>query len=110
MKGGVNGFLFYLNLFSHRVKPYLCRLIKEEMFRTHTCGELRLAEVNREVTLAGWVQTLRKFGSITFIDLRDRYGVTQLLLDENQTAALAENPLGPGICDPGYGYRFGTVE
>jgi aspartyl-tRNA synthetase len=64
------------------------------MFRTHTCGELGLASVNREVTLAGWVQTLRKFGSITFIDLRDRYGVTQLLLDEAQTASLAGNPLG----------------
>ena len=64
------------------------------MFRTHTCGELGQANVNREVTLAGWIQTLRKFGSITFIDLRDRYGVTQLLLDETQTAALAETPLG----------------
>jgi len=64
------------------------------MFRTHTCGELGLANVNQEVTLAGWVQTLRKFGSITFIDLRDRYGVTQLLLDEFQNAALVDNPLG----------------
>jgi aspartyl-tRNA synthetase len=64
------------------------------MFRTHTCGELGLANVSREVTLAGWVQTLRKFGSITFIDLRDRYGVTQLLLDEAQNEALAETPLG----------------
>ncbi|HEY4966954.1 MAG TPA: aspartate--tRNA ligase [Puia sp.] len=64
------------------------------MFRTNTCGELRLGDVNREVTLAGWVQTLRKFGGITFIDLRDRYGVTQLLLDEAQNAALVENPLG----------------
>jgi len=64
------------------------------MFRTNTCGELRLADVKREVTLAGWVQTLRKFGGITFIDLRDRYGVTQLLLDEAQNTALAENPLG----------------
>src|SRR5664279_1702051 len=64
------------------------------MFRTNTCGELRLADENREVTLAGWVQTLRKFGSISFIDLRDRYGVTQLLLDEAQNAALAETPLG----------------
>ena len=64
------------------------------MFRTHTCGELVLANVGREVTLAGWVQTLRKFGSITFIDLRDRYGITQLLLDEAQNAALAETPLG----------------
>jgi aspartyl-tRNA synthetase len=64
------------------------------MFRTHTCGELGIAQVDREVTLAGWVQTLRKFGSITFIDLRDRYGVTQLLLDDDQNAALAESPLG----------------
>ncbi|HEY4935170.1 MAG TPA: aspartate--tRNA ligase [Puia sp.] len=64
------------------------------MFRTHTCGELGLGDVNREVTLAGWVQTLRKFGSISFIDLRDRYGITQLLLDETQNSALAETPLG----------------
>ncbi len=64
------------------------------MFRTHTCGELGLGDVNREVTLSGWVQTLRKFGSITFIDLRDRYGITQLLLDEAQNEKLAENPLG----------------
>jgi aspartyl-tRNA synthetase len=64
------------------------------MFRTHTCGELGLVDVNREVTLAGWVQTLRKFGSITFIDLRDRYGITQLVLDEAQNEKLAEEPLG----------------
>jgi aspartyl-tRNA synthetase len=64
------------------------------MFRTHTCGELGMANAGREVTLAGWVQTLRKFGSITFVDLRDRYGVTQLLLDEDQNAALAATPLG----------------
>ncbi len=64
------------------------------MFRTHTCGELGLGDVSREVTLAGWVQTLRKFGGITFIDLRDRYGITQLLLDEAQNEALAATPLG----------------
>jgi len=64
------------------------------MFRTHTCGELLLADVDREVTLAGWVQTLRKFGSITFVDLRDRYGVTQLLLDEALNESLKETPLG----------------
>ncbi len=64
------------------------------MFRTHTCGELGLANLNQEVTLAGWVQTLRKFGSITFVDLRDRYGITQLLLDETQHSSLAGSPLG----------------
>jgi len=51
------------------------------MFRSHTCGELRLQNVNSQVTLAGWVQTVRKFGSITFVDLRDRYGITQLLFN-----------------------------
>lgn len=64
------------------------------MYRTHTCGELRLADVNKEVTLAGWVQTVRKFGSITFVDLRDRYGITQLLFNENLNTQLDENPLG----------------
>ncbi|MGN7785398.1 aspartate--tRNA ligase [Niabella sp. 22666] len=64
------------------------------MFRTHTCGELRAADVNQEVTLAGWVQTVRKFGSITFVDLRDRYGITQLLFSEALNAQLDENPLG----------------
>jgi aspartyl-tRNA synthetase len=64
------------------------------MYTSHTCGELRLSDKNVETTLAGWVQAIRKFGSITFIDLRDRYGVTQLLLDEAQNAALAETPLG----------------
>src|SRR6188508_211443 len=64
------------------------------MFRTHTCGELRISSVNNEVTLAGWVQTIRKFGSITFIDLRDRYGITQLLFNEKLTEQLDENPLG----------------
>src|ERR1700741_4274209 len=48
------------------------------MYRTKTCGELRLNDVTKEGTLAGWVQTVRKFGSITFVDLRDRYGITQL--------------------------------
>ena len=64
------------------------------MYRTHTCGELRITDVNKEVTLAGWVQTIRKFGSITFIDLRDRYGITQLLFNEKLTERLDENPLG----------------
>ena len=64
------------------------------MFRSHTCGELRLNNVGNEVTLAGWVQTLRKFGSITFLDLRDRYGITQLLIGEELNQQLVENPLG----------------
>jgi aspartyl-tRNA synthetase len=63
------------------------------MYRTNTCGELKITDVNRVVTLAGWVQTIRKFGSITFIDLRDRYGITQLLLNEKITAQLDTNPL-----------------
>jgi aspartyl-tRNA synthetase len=64
------------------------------MFRSHTCGELRLHNVNTQVTLAGWVQTVRKFGSITFIDLRDRYGVTQLLFGEELNKQLDETPIG----------------
>jgi aspartyl-tRNA synthetase len=64
------------------------------MYRTHTCGELRINSLNKEVTLAGWVQTIRKFGSITFVDLRDRYGITQLLFNEKLTEELDKNPLG----------------
>ena len=64
------------------------------MFRTHTSGELRSADINKEVTLAGWVQTVRKFGSITFVDLRDRYGITQLLFSETLNEQLEANPLG----------------
>ena len=64
------------------------------MFRTHTCGELRLQDVNKNVTLSGWVQTIRKFGSITFVDLRDRYGITQLLFSESLNEKLESNPLG----------------
>jgi aspartyl-tRNA synthetase len=64
------------------------------MFRTHTCGELIIQHVQQTVTLAGWVQTVRKFGSITFVDIRDRYGLTQLLFNGNLNEALDANPLG----------------
>ncbi|CAN5464652.1 aspartate--tRNA ligase [soil metagenome] len=64
------------------------------MYRSHTCGQLRVADVNAEVTLSGWVQTIRKFGAITFVDLRDRYGITQLLFGEELNALLDATPLG----------------
>lgn len=64
------------------------------MFRSHTCGELRITHAGEAVTLAGWVQTVRKFGAITFVDLRDRYGITQLLFGEDLNSQLEIQPLG----------------
>ena len=66
------------------------------MFRTNTCGELRLANAGQMVTLAGWVQRSRKMGGMTFVDIRDRYGITQLVFNEEVNASLCEqaNKLG----------------
>ncbi len=64
------------------------------MYRSHTNGELRISDKGLAVTLAGWVQTVRKFGAITFVDLRDRYGVTQLVFNEDLNAQLDAQPLG----------------
>lgn len=64
------------------------------MYRTHTCGALNIQDTGKEVTLAGWVQTIRKFGAITFVDLRDRYGITQLLFGEALNRELEMHPIG----------------
>lgn len=60
------------------------------MYRTHTCGQLRLENVNEKVCLSGWVQKIRNLGAMSFIDLRDRYGITQLVVEESATAEIKD--------------------
>ncbi|MFY8189683.1 MAG: OB-fold nucleic acid binding domain-containing protein, partial [Bacteroidia bacterium] len=60
------------------------------MYRTNTCGELRIADVGKKVTLCGWVQKSRDLGGMTFIDLRDRFGLTQLAFNMETHAAVCE--------------------
>ena len=66
------------------------------MYRSNTCGELRLSDKGKKVTLAGWVQKTRKLGGMTFIDLRDRYGITQLVVETDADPALVETAAGLG--------------
>ena len=56
------------------------------MYRTHNCGELRKSDINSEVVLCGWVQRIRNKGFLIWIDLRDRYGITQLFIDSEKTS------------------------
>ena len=66
------------------------------MYRSKTCGELRIANVGEKVTLAGWVQRLRKMGAMTFVDLRDRYGITQIVFNNEVNEALCDAANGLG--------------
>ena len=66
------------------------------MYRTHTCGQLRISDAGASVTLSGWIQRVRKFGGLVFVDIRDRYGITQLFADEASSPAICDqlNKLG----------------
>ena len=67
------------------------------MYRTHNCGELRISHVGQEVTLSGWVQKTRDKGFMLWIDLRDRYGITQLIFSEEKSST---ELLDSSVCGP----------
>ena len=65
------------------------------MYRTKTCGELNIKNVKEEVELAGWIQKIRDLGGMTFIDLRDEFGITQIVInDEELKQIIKDNPAG----------------
>ncbi len=80
----------------HLINQNTEEILYIHMFRDKTCGELRLADVGRDVKLAGWVQRVRKMGGMTFIDLRDRYGITQIVFNQevNPELCYLANSLG----------------
>ena len=84
-------FARYLAFFSRKNEQNI-----SNMYRTHTCGSLCIEHKNETVTLAGWVQKVRNLGAMTFIDLRDRYGLTQIVVEENSDAEVRETALKVG--------------
>ena len=81
------------------------------MYRTNTCGELRIENVGENVTLAGWVQSIHNLGALTFVDLRDRYGITQLAFNEDASEELRQmaGKLGREYCIQGKGVEIGRA-